>query len=377
MSRFIKEIWPIVILVFVIMFSGCIQAGLDAQTQQTLQNAIDMLNNQPQAWQSTMQNTINTLSTDTSQTTKLVLADVQSTYTDALGTSGAEADCQEQYFGHRLANKLQEILHQYNNSVPGPTIVPVICITNPDHVDAGPNPPQTQLLKYYGYDFMEFSKNDTFTADLEYGSGEIVKQNFGFVDIPQNYEIELNIQGEAQTLASLDRNKGPSVVLRWGHQKVGNDIGQSAIPVLIPPPTPIPPPPPQIVSCGPFGGGGGGSYSESFKTPPIGVLIRAGEYVDSIQMIYSTGPGDRWGGGGGGSYPINLNPGEYIQGIGIRSGQYVDSITIYTNLRTFGPYGGGGGGQQPVCGGPGWQVIGIFGRGGQYVDALGVTLQRR
>ena len=94
-------------------------------------------------------------------------------------------------------------------------------------------------------------------------------------------------------------------------------------------------------------------------------------------MIYSPGPGDRWGGSGGGSNPINLDPGEYIQGIGIRSGQYVDSITIYTNLRTFGPYGGGGGGQRPVCGGSGWQVIGIFGRGGQYVDALGVILQQR
>ncbi len=120
--------------------------------------------------------------------------------------------------------------------------MPVICITNPDHVDAGPNPPQTQLLKYFGYDFLEFSKNNSFNATLEYGSGQIVKQNFGFVNILQNYELTLNIQGETQTLASLDRNKGPAVVLRWGGKKVSTDSGQSAIPVLIPTPTPTPTP---------------------------------------------------------------------------------------------------------------------------------------
>ncbi len=367
----------IILILLVTIFSGC-DTGIDQKTLDTMNNAINSLNNQPAEWKDTMQSTINTLSTDTQSTAKIVLADVQSTYTDALGASGAETDCQQEYFGHRLHDEMQRILHQYNPSTPLPTIVPVVCITNPNtHIDAGPNPPQTLLVVYYGYDFLEFSKNNTFTADLEYGNGQIVKQNFGFVNIPQNYELTLNIQGEAQTLANLDRNQGPAVVLRWGGQKVGTDNGQSALPVLLPTPTPTVAPTPVVETCGPFGGGGGGPFSESFKTPPTGVLIGSGSYVDSIQMIYSTGPGNRWGGGGGGTNPINLNPGEYIQGIGIRSGSYVDSITIYTNLRTFGPYGGTGGGPNPMCGGPGWQVIGIFGRGGQYVDALGVTLQQR
>lgn len=142
-------------------------------------------------------------------------------------------------------------------------------------------------------------------------------------------------------------------------------------------PLDISPTPKDIITCGPFGGGGGDSFRESFETPPIGLNIRAGTYVDSIQMVYNTGPGNRWGGGGGGAYPINLNPGEYVQGISIWSGLYVDSITIFTNSRVFGPYGGGGGKQQPMCGGPGWQVIGIYGQSGLYVDSLGVTLQRR
>lgn len=373
--------WTVILLLVELsattIFTGCVSAevGLDSATRQVLQNAIDQLGNQPGAWQNTMQNTIDELGRVGTQSAKDALADVQATYNGALGQTEGAVFCGADFVGRRLQQRMRDILHKFDRNAPAPTIVPVICSTNPgDHIDVG----ATRLVTYYGYDFLEFSSKHTFTAALQYANGQVVKPNFGFVAIPHNYELTIDLQAVDYT--NVDRARGPQLVLKWGEQKVGGEGSQSELAVLfpaIPTPHPTVAPTPQIVSCGPFGGGGGGSLSESFKTPPIGVLVRAGEYVDSIQMIYSTGPGDRWGGSGGSSNPINLNPGEYIQGIGIRSGQYVDSITIYTNLRTFGPYGGGGGAQQPLCGGPGWQVIGILGRGGQYVDALGVTLQRR
>jgi hypothetical protein len=247
MDKLIKgKSWLSALLVIglITIFSGCInpQAGIDAQTRQTLQNAIDTLGNQPGQWQNTMTVTIDELGHVGTASAKEVLADVQSTYNSALGQTQGTAFCGADFIGHRLQQRLQAILHKYDKTAPEPTIAPVVCSINPsDHIDAGPNPPQTQLVTYYGYDFLEFSKNQTFTADLQYGSGQIVKPNFGFVNIPHNYELTLNIQ--AENYATVDRNQGPAVVLKWGGQKVGTESGQSALPVLIPTPTPKPTPP--------------------------------------------------------------------------------------------------------------------------------------
>jgi hypothetical protein len=246
MAKSIKEksrlsaLLVIGLITIITIFSGCIQPPGDDQTLQTLQNAIDMLDRQPGQWENTMKNTIDELGRIGTASSKEVLADVQSTYNSALGQTESTAFCGSDFIGHRLQQRLQAILHKYDETAPEPTIVPIICSTNPpDHIDAGPNPPQTQLVVYYGYDFLEFSDHN-FTSELKYGSGQIVKQNFGFVNIPHNYELTLNIQGEVQTLASLDRNQGPAVVLKWGDQNVGTESGQSELPVLIPTPGPEP-----------------------------------------------------------------------------------------------------------------------------------------
>jgi hypothetical protein len=241
--------WILLLIVLIIIYSGCIipdggvKGGLDDETQHVLQNGINELGSQPSRWQTTMENTIRELGRVGTTSAKEVLADVQSTYNGALGQTESTAFCGADFIGRRLQQRMQAILHKFDKNAPEPTIVPVICSTNPAvSIDAGPNPPRTQVVTYYGYDFLEFSKTQAFAANLQYGSGQVLKPNFGFIRIPHNYELVLDIQAADYT--NVDRAQGPAVVLKWGGQNVVGEGAQSALPVLIPTPTPIPVPPP-------------------------------------------------------------------------------------------------------------------------------------
>ena len=99
-------------------------------------------------------------------------------------------------------------------------------------------------------------------------------------------------------------------------------------------------------------GGSGGTEFVDADVPAGGriveVRIHAGEYVDSIQMIYSMPDGRpleaaRHGGEGGRGVSFRLDQGEYIVGISGRYGEYVDSVRIRTNKRTSEVFGGRGG----------------------------------
>jgi hypothetical protein len=109
----------------------------------------------------------------------------------------------------------------------------------------------------------------------------------------------------------------------------------------------------------------------------IEVQIRAGAYIDAIQVLYRSGGQimffQRHGGPGGGFYRFILNPGEFITGIRGRCSAFVDSIIICTNRRESPRYGGMGGHiPYQVYAPPGHAVVGFFGRSGIYVDAIGI-----
>jgi hypothetical protein len=341
--------------------------GPDQQTEQLLQNAIDTLNNQPSLWQTTMQSTIDELGKVGTQTAKDVLVSVQSTYNGALGQTESATFCGVDFLAQRLAQRLQSTLHRFFSDQPDALIIPVVCTTNPaDRVTPG----ATQEVVYYGYDFLTFSSQKSFEADLRYASGNLITANFGHVAIPHNYE--LTVEFASADWSKVNQALGPQLVLTWGTASVD----KSALPVVLPTPTPAPTATPQRLTCGPYGGGGGTSFNEQFGATPTGMTIFSGEFVDSIQMLYATGPGQIHGQTGGGPHAVNFRPGEYIQALSIRSGDFVDAVTIQTNLGSYGPYGGTGGSLNPTCGGAGWQVVGIFGRAGSYLDALGVILQK-
>jgi hypothetical protein len=121
----------------------------------------------------------------------------------------------------------------------------------------------------------------------------------------------------------------------------------------------------------------GGSGGATFLDMPTGriakVRIRAGKYVDSIQVAYRHGNklvwGPRHGGAGGNQYDISIAKDERIIEIGGRSGKYVDAIYIRTNKKKYAVRGGNGGNPFRVKG----KIIGFWGRSGSLLDAVGVV----
>ena len=76
------------------------------------------------------------------------------------------------------------------------------------------------------------------------------------------------------------------------------------------------------------------------------VRVRAGWWVDSIQLVCRNGMKPRRGGHGGGLHTFRLRPGEYITGISGRrkgpAGNYVYALQIHTNLRSSPVFGEAG-----------------------------------
>jgi hypothetical protein len=111
----------------------------------------------------------------------------------------------------------------------------------------------------------------------------------------------------------------------------------------------------------------------------VEVRVEAGEFIDSVQMIYSF-PGGRpveaarHGGEGGRRGSFRLEQGEYIIGLSGRCGKYLDSLRIHTNRRTSQLFGGSGGEQDFRIDVPDEsQATGFVGRSGKYLDAIGLA----
>ncbi|OPX79017.1 MAG: Jacalin-like lectin domain protein [Methanosaeta sp. PtaB.Bin039] len=140
----------------------------------------------------------------------------------------------------------------------------------------------------------------------------------------------------------------------------------------------------QTYRLGPSGGFGGSHFMDD--PIPAGahiskVVIHAGDYIDSIQLVYETAdhaqiPLNRHGGTGGGVYEFVLGEGESIREIRGRCGDVVDSIQIATASTTSPAYGGPGGSREFVYQiPPGLELVGLWGQSGELLDALGIVLR--
>jgi hypothetical protein len=118
----------------------------------------------------------------------------------------------------------------------------------------------------------------------------------------------------------------------------------------------------------------------------IGVFIlRGGEFVDSIELVYLDGKGGVRlvkHGGDGGDQRVERGPvpdlGEFVTEISGKSGQFVDSLTIETNQPGV-RLGVGGSGGGPVEGyelppdtDPPQEIIAFFGASGTLIDRIGI-----
>jgi hypothetical protein len=221
--------------------------GVDKATLDVLREAIDELESQPDRWEGTLENVIDKLGDKTTQTAREVLAEVDSLYNNALGQTESVAFCGLDFVGDRVRQRLQSILHRFDRNSPPATIVPVVCLTEPTDVKAR----ETPLVKYYGYDFLRFKNTGVFKVDLEYASGQVARENFGFVSITSNYLLQVDVQGiQGSDWAIIDATLGPKLVLKWNNQTVQTEDGQSELPILIPTPISVVPGPiePQSVT---------------------------------------------------------------------------------------------------------------------------------
>ena len=143
-----------------------------------------------------------------------------------------------------------------------------------------------------------------------------------------------------------------------------------------------------MADFGPVGGMGGAAFDDLNQlglipstTRIIGLIVRSGAYIDSINPIFVVGDGNialpKHGGDGGSEHRIGMKPGEFITEISGRSGAFVDSLTIETSLGRRLGFGGPGGG--PVAGyemppeeDGRQEVVAFFGGSGVYLDRVGI-----
>ncbi len=128
-----------------------------------------------------------------------------------------------------------------------------------------------------------------------------------------------------------------------------------------------------------FLGGIGGQVGSPFEDGPIpndvhviGWTIRYGEYINSVQLLYSNSKSSQQHGGNSGDlHQYLLGKGEAIEVLHGKSGIYVDKLIIKTNVQSY-IYGGEGGSNDYSFQIPqGSELVGFFGRSGIYVDRLG------
>jgi len=133
-----------------------------------------------------------------------------------------------------------------------------------------------------------------------------------------------------------------------------------------------------------YGGRGGSSFADAQMPDDariLEVVVAAGKYVDSVQMVYllpdgRTSRSARHGGSGGDKKVIRFDSDEHLVGISGRYGDYIDSLRIHTNKRTSAVFGGRGGNRDFRIEVPsGNQAVGFAGRAGEYLDAIGLVYE--
>ena len=124
-----------------------------------------------------------------------------------------------------------------------------------------------------------------------------------------------------------------------------------------------------------FGGDGGTKFNDLQKI--VGMNIRHGNQIDSIQVIYKIGDGNPFdgphnGGYGGSLTSFTLEEGEVLNKMeGSTNGVVLDQVTFYTSKgKAYGPYGTPGRNKFKF---EAMEIVAVFGGAGSYnlIDGIG------
>ncbi|MBI5256544.1 MAG: hypothetical protein HY855_08600 [Burkholderiales bacterium] len=137
-----------------------------------------------------------------------------------------------------------------------------------------------------------------------------------------------------------------------------------------------------LTVMGPSGGFRGREFSEctlagTGEPRTITELrVRAGAFVDAIQLVYSDGSTSPWHGGRGGTlHTMVLAPDERIVVIGGKYGDFIDSLYVRTSKGRSQVFGGRGGKAVfHYAAPPGMWLHGVWGLAGRHVQALGACV---
>ena len=135
---------------------------------------------------------------------------------------------------------------------------------------------------------------------------------------------------------------------------------------------------PTVSRTAQFGGSEGSAFDDNSDNIAgiIGLKVRSGNQIDSIQVTYRLKDGSAYeaskhGGNGGSLSSFTLADGEkLIRMEGMTNDVLIDMLTFYSNYNNvYGPYGRTGRASFSV---EGLEIIAFFGRAGNLLDAIGV-----
>ncbi|MGB2955366.1 MAG: PKD domain-containing protein [Anaerolineales bacterium] len=207
-----------------------IKLGLDAETNMTVNNLIDTIDDAPDQWEDTMTEIIHTLEGSTSNVASHLADEVAGLMSEARintqyvsASVGAEFRCNvdflsakagdtvDQFIGRTLIGRLKSIFS--GEEAPDEKIpTPWVCQIIPDQIDLieiGEEAVfETAVIKLSGYNFVEENKPDAYIVDE---AGQLVEsvQLYPFISSP--YQLQLNLQDiDFSTVPSRSR-----VVFEW------------------------------------------------------------------------------------------------------------------------------------------------------------------
>jgi hypothetical protein len=394
-------LWSFVFKAFMILTmltaaTGCnlpdLKVGVDDPTREVLEDAIDELGNWPGEWETTLNSVVDELGEVGSDLASDIRREVESLMRATIQTAQEASFCEVDFIGIRTKQHMQAILHSFFPEDSDPAVyTPIICTVNPTIVQSD----SIGQVEYSGFDFLYFYETGTFSADLVYGdNGEVIKANFGTVNVTTNYHFTVDIQGYDYT--PIDASRHPSLVVKWNSDTIE---GQSAVPINIVPA--VAPPPTtttvyilnymafnEILAGGPNRGNGNARVDCPEGSIVTGLVGKKGEYITTIGLMCSplnsdgsTGTRttfDLWGTYGphawsGVECPTNSG----LYGINGVYGGYVDRIQGVCRFITHeedseytGWAGEGGTDEDEKTCSEGHYVTGIRIKWGNYIDGL-------